>query len=169
VTLFLDMARADPPADPSEVNPPRLWTVEEANARIPELEELLPRLRAWTVRMTEVHSELHRLQEFWGKEIDAPDHADHERKNQLDSEWANLTQRLEEAVSSLQREAIELRDVESGLLDFYGYVGGEVVFLCWLRGEPEVGHYHTLTSGFRARRPLPSAHHAAPTRPGGPI
>jgi hypothetical protein len=166
VTLFLDMARVDPPADPSEVNPPRLWTVEEANARVPELEELLPRLRAWTVRMAEVHAELHRLQEFWGKEIDAPDHADHERKNQLDSEWANLTQRLEEAVSSLQREAIELRDVDSGLVDFYGYVGGEVVFLCWLRGEPEVGHYHTLTSGFRNRRPLPSARHVASTGPG---
>jgi len=160
------MARVDPPADPSEVNPPRLWTVEEANARVPELEELLPRLRAWTVRMAEVHAELHRLQEFWGKEIDAPDHADHERKNQLDSEWANLTQRLEEAVSSLQREAIELRDVDSGLVDFYGYVGGEVVFLCWLRGEPEVGHYHTLTSGFRNRRPLPSARHVASTGPG---
>ena len=160
------MARVDPPADPSEVNPPRLWTVEEANARVPELEELLPRLRAWTVRMAEVHAELHRLQEFWGKEIDAPDHADHERKNQLDSEWANLTQRLEEAVSSLQREAIELRDVDSGLVDFYGYVSGEVVFLCWLRGEPEVGHYHTLTSGFRNRRPLPSARHVASTGPG---
>jgi hypothetical protein len=162
------MTREPPSTDPSEVNPPRLWTVEEANARIPELEELLPRLRAWTVRLTEVHGELRRLGEFWGKEVDAPDHADHERKTQLDAEWANLTQRLEEAVGSLQREAIELRDVDSGLLDFYGYVGGEVVFLCWLRGEPEVAHYHTLTSGFRSRRPLPSARTAAPTRPGGP-
>ncbi|HXQ48714.1 MAG TPA: DUF2203 domain-containing protein, partial [Thermoplasmata archaeon] len=142
------MARVEPPFDPADVNPARLWTVEEANARVPELEELLPRLRAWTVRLGEVHAELHRLQEFWGKEVDAPDQADHERKTQLDSEWANLTQRLEEAVGSFHREAIELRDVESGLVDFYGYVGGEVVFLCWLRGEPEVGHYHSLTGGF---------------------
>lgn len=162
------MARAGPPPDPFDVNPPRLWTIEEANARVPELEELLPRLRSWTVRLGEVHTELHRLQEFWGKEVDAPDHADHDRKNQLDSEWANLTQRLEEAVGSLHREAIELRDVDSGLIDFYGYVGGEVVFLCWLRGEPEVGHYHTLTGGFRTRRPLPAARHAAATGLGGP-
>ena len=161
------MAHADIPSDTSEVNPPRLWTVEEANARVPELEELLPRLRAWTVRLGEVHTEPRRLQEFWGKEVDAPDHADHERKNQLDSEWGNLTQRLEEAVGSLHREAIELRDVDSGLVDFYGYVGGEVVFLCWLRGEPEVGHYHTLTGGFRSRRPLPAAHPATATGPRG--
>jgi len=161
------MARVEPPFDPADVNPARLWTVEEANARVPELEELLPRLRAWTVRLGEVHAELHRLQEFWGKEVDAPDQADHERKTQLDSEWANLTQRLEEAVGSFHREAIELRDVESGLVDFYGYVGGEVVFLCWLRGEPEVGHYHSLTGGFRTRRPLPAVRHAAATGPGG--
>ncbi|MCI4364854.1 MAG: DUF2203 domain-containing protein [Thermoplasmata archaeon] len=160
------MARTDPPPDPSEVDPPRLWTVEEANARIGDLEELLPRLRAWTVRLGEVQAELRRLSEFWGKEIDAPDQADHERKSQLDSEWANLTQRLEEAVDSLRREAIELKDVDSGLVDFYGYIGGEVVYLCWLRGEPEVGHFHTLTGGFRARRPLPTARRAAPTRAG---
>jgi hypothetical protein len=161
------MVRAGSPPDPTEVSPSRLWTVEEANARVPELEELLPRLRAWTVRLGEVHTELRRLQEFWGKEVDAPDHADHERKAQLDAEWANLTQRLEEAVGSFQREAIELRDVDSGLVDFYGYVGGEVVFLCWLRGEPEVAHYHTLTGGFRSRRPLPAARPAAATRSGG--
>jgi hypothetical protein len=161
------MTRSEPPSDPSEVNPPRLWTVEEANARIPELEELLPRLRAWTIRLGEVHAELKRLQEFWGKELDAPDHADHDRKNQLDAEWANLTQRLEESVESLQREAIELKDLDTGLVDFYAYVGGEVVYLCWLRGEPEVAHYHTLAGGFRARRPLPSVRRATATGPGG--
>jgi hypothetical protein len=163
------MARGGPPTDPSEVNPSRLWTVEEANARIGPLEELLPRLRAWKVRLDEVHAELHRLKEFWGKEIDAPDQADHERKSQLDAEWANLSQRLGEAVDSLQREAIELKDVDSGLVDFYGYIGGEVVYLCWLRGEPEIGHYHTLTGGFRTRRPLPTARRAAPTGAGGSI
>jgi hypothetical protein len=110
---------------------------------------------------------LKRLQEFWGKELDAPDHADHDRKNQLDAEWANLTQRLEESVESLQREAIELKDLDTGLVDFYGYVGGEVVYLCWLRGEPEVAHYHTLAGGFRARRPLPSVRRATATGPGG--
>jgi hypothetical protein len=156
------------PPDPSEVSPPRLWTVEEANARLGELEETLPRLRAWTVRLQEVLTELHRLQLFWGKEVDATDHADHERKNQLDAERAHLTRRLGEAVDSLHREAIEVRDIEAGLVDFFGYLHGEIVFLCWLRGEPEVGHYHTLTGGFRARRPLPSARRATPAGPGGP-
>ncbi len=161
------MTHDEAPSDPSEVNPPRLWTVAEANARIAELDELLPRLRAWAARLGEVHGELKRLQEFWGREIDAPDHADHERKAQLDAEWSHLTQRLEEAVGALHREGIELRDVDSGLVDFYGYIGGEVVYLCWLRGEPEVGHFHTLTGGFRSRRPLPTARRVSTPGPGG--
>jgi hypothetical protein len=162
------MARVDPPADPTEVNAPRLWTVEEANARLPALDELLPRLRAWTVRMGEVHAERLRLQEFWGRELDAVDQVDHERKMQLEVEWTNLTHRLEEAIGALHREGIEVRNVDTGLVDFYGTVDDELVFLCWLRGEPEIGHYHGLTAGYRGRRPLPSARPAAPARTGGP-
>jgi hypothetical protein len=147
------MSRSPPSrSDPSE--PPRLWTAVEANRRLADLEVLLPRLRTWAVRLGEVHAELHRLTAFWGAEVDAPDHADHERKVQLDAEWAHLTRRLEQAVDSLAGEGIQVKDLETGLVDFYGRVDGEVVFLCWLRGETEVGHYHTLEGGFRSRRPL---------------
>ncbi len=52
------------------VGPPRLWTVAEANSRLPELEELLPRLRGWVGRLAEVQEERERLSEFWGSEAD---------------------------------------------------------------------------------------------------
>jgi hypothetical protein len=150
------MPRPSGPTDRDAPHPTRIWTVREANARLPELQELIPRLRAWALRLSEVHAEVHRLSEFWGSEIDAADHADHERKAQLDAEWKHLTNRLEEAVSSLQRDGIEVKDLESGLVDFYGMVDREVVFLCWRHGETEVASYHTLTGGFRSRRPLPA-------------
>jgi hypothetical protein len=157
------MARSPTPS-PDVAAPARLWTAREANARIVDLEELLPRLRGWGQRLGEVHAEVHRLSEFWGAEIDAPDHADHERKAQLDAEWKNLTQRLEEAVSSLQRDGIEVKDLETGLVDFYGLVDGELVFLCWRHGEGEVGFFHTLTGGFASRQPLPHERRPAVSR-----
>jgi len=135
-------------------DPARLWTSAEANGRIGELEELLPRLKAWVVRLREVHEETHRLSEFWGKDVDAPDHADHALKQRLDAEWQNLTHRLEEAVAGLRKEGIEVKDLESGLVDFYALHDGEVVFLCWQRGEAAVAFYHTLTGGYRSRRPI---------------
>jgi hypothetical protein len=145
--------------------PPRLWTPAEADGRIAGLEELLPRLRGWVVRLREVHEESHRLSEFWGKEIDAPDHADHPLKQRLDAEWQNLTRRLEEAVTGLRSEGIEVKDLQSGLVDFYGLENGELVFLCWQRGEPHVAFFHPLSGGFATRRPIAeTARRAAPGR-----
>ena len=135
-------------------SPPRLWTAAQATERIPSLEDLLPRLRGWVVRLREVHAQQERLSGFWGAEVDAPDLPDHDLKLRLDAEWENLTRRLEEAVAGLRAEGIELKDLEHGLVDFYGLERGELVFLCWQLGEPRVAHFHPLTGGFRTRRPL---------------
>ena len=151
------MDRGSRPKDAERADPPRLWKVAEANARIDELSELLPRLRGWVVRLGQVHDQRKHLGDFWGRELEAADHPDHELKGHLDAEWQNLTRHLDEAVGSLRREGIELKDLESGLVDFYGLVDGELVFLCWQRGESSVRYYHPVTGGYRDRRPLPEA------------
>jgi hypothetical protein len=156
------MARAPAAPEPDLPQPSRLWTAAEANRRLPQLEELLPRLKTWALRLAEVHAEIARLTAFWGPEVDAPDHVDHERKSQLDLEEHHLHQRLEEAVAALRRDGIEVKDLEHGLVDFYGLVGGELVFLCWQAPETDVAFFHPLDSGFRGRRPLPAHLRAAP-------
>lgn len=164
------MERSERPRDATPpVEPPRLWTVEEANARLPELEELLPRLRGWVSRLAEVHEQRERLSEFWGSEADAEDQPDHELKARLDSEWRHLTRRLEEAVGALRAEGIEVKDLASGLVDFYGMEDGELVFLCWQRGEPTVGFCHSLSGGFRTRRPIAGSNRATSPRTHGSL
>jgi hypothetical protein len=150
------------PRNSGRVDPPRIWSVREANARVADLAELLPRLKGWVARLGEVHEEQERLRSFWGREVDAGDHPDHEHKDRLDAEWQNLTQRLEEALGSLRREGIEVKSLEEGLVDFYGLVDNEIVFLCWQRGEPEVAFFHAVGGGYRDRRPLPPSAEAAP-------
>jgi hypothetical protein len=160
------MARSDRPRDDAPpVAPPRLWTASEANQRIPELEELLPRLRGWAGRLAEVHEERERLASFWGSEADAEDQPDHELKSRLDAEWKHLSHRLDEAIGSLRSEGIEVKDLASGLVDFYAMVDGELVFLCWQRGEASIEYCHTLTGGFRSRRPIRSASSGPSARP----
>jgi hypothetical protein len=161
--------RAMPTSRADRAGPPRLWTAEEANRRLADLGELLPRLRGWVVRLAEVHSELKRLADFWGADVDAEDHVDHDLKARLDAEWRHLSRRLEEAVSGLREEGIEVKELEHGTVDFYGRVGGEVVFLCWQRGETEVGHFHPVAGSFRDRQPLPDAARSPPpARPRDP-
>lgn len=148
------MAEPKGPGRGRRAAPARLWTVDEANGRLEHLRELLPQLKSWVVRLGKVHDELDRLNRFWGREIDASDNPDRELKIRLDDEWKRLGQRLETEMLQLQSEGIELKDLESGLVDFYSRRDGEVVFLCWQRGETEVGHWHALEGSFRTRRPI---------------
>ena len=155
------MAKSSDEEESPLPQPGRIWTVEEANARIGDLSELLPQIRAWVVRLRKVHDELQRLSTFWGKELESGDNPDRELKGRLDDEWHGLTKKLEDAISSLQEEGIEVKDLETGLVDFYGLENGEIVFLCWKRGEDEVGFYHALNGGYQNRRPIRDRSHRA--------
>jgi len=154
--------------DPS-AGPPRLWTVPEANARLPGLQELLPRLRGWAGRLVQVQEEQERLSAFWGTETGAKDQPDHDLTDRLDAESKRLTHGIEEAVEALRAEGIEVKDLGTGLVDFYSMEGGELVLLCWQRGEPEVAYYHPLTGGYRSRRPISELNRAAPARASRPL
>ena len=147
--------------------PPRLWTVGEANARLPALRELLPRLRSWATRLVEVQAELARLAKFWGEELASRDHPDHGLSERLEAEARNLARRLDEAVGALRAEGIEIKHLDTGLVDLFGLVDGELVYLCWRSDEPEVAFYHPLTGGFAGRRPLPSGARSVSSSPRG--
>jgi hypothetical protein len=136
--------------------PARFWTVAEANRRLDGLRELLPRVRAWAVRLRAIAEERDRLATFWGPELRASDHPDRGLLDRLDTESTTLQGQLDHEVAGLQAEGIEVKDLDSGLVDFYAVLDQEVVFLCWRRGEPDVGYFHRLDGGFRTRRPIVS-------------
>jgi hypothetical protein len=54
----------------------------------------------------------------------------------------------------LEELDVVVRDLERGLIDFPSLLGGNEVYLCWLVGEPSVGHWHAVEAGFGGRRPL---------------
>ena len=45
--------------------------------------------------------------------------------------------------------------MQLGLIDFPAELDGEIVYLCWQFGEPEVAFWHRIEDGFAGRRPLP--------------
>jgi hypothetical protein len=47
-----------------------------------------------------------------------------------------------------------LKDLDTGLVDFYSLRGSEIVFLCWKEGEAEIKHWHSLKGGFSTRKPI---------------
>ena len=65
-----------------------------------------------------------------------------------------LAARLGEGVARLHRQGVLVKDLDRGLLDFYALQGDRLVFLCWVLGESEVTHWHTLSGGFAGRQPI---------------
>lgn len=68
--------------------------------------------------------------------------------------WSRTMARVAELLERLEGWNIELRDVETGLVDFPSRIGDEDVWLCWRLGEPSVAFWHYTNEGFAARKPL---------------
>jgi len=67
-------------------------------------------------------------------------------------EFAKLARELQEVVDGLTLIGVQLKDVDTGLLDFPSQREGEDVLLCWRVGEPAVEWYHGLEDGYAGRR-----------------
>jgi hypothetical protein len=48
----------------------------------------------------------------------------------------------------------QVKDIDTGLLDFPSLRDGEVVLLCWHVGEEDIRYWHGLEDGFAGRQPL---------------
>jgi hypothetical protein len=69
-------------------------------------------------------------------------------------EFAAVAAELEACVEELALLGVQVKDAETGLLDFPARREGEDVLLCWRLGEDEVAWWHGLEEGFAGRRPI---------------
>ena len=119
----------------------RVYTVEEANAELPEL-----RVRLGLIR--EARQTVLRAAERIRGRV-AVDGGGHEGKDYWEAS-ATLKAELE----WLAERDILLRDAEVGLVDFPGEREGRRVYLCWRLGEDRVAYWHGVDSGFASRKPI---------------
>lgn len=68
--------------------------------------------------------------------------------------WSRTMARVAELLDRLAEWEVELRDVQTGLIDFPSRMADEEVWLCWRLGEPSVSYWHRRDEGFANRRPL---------------
>jgi hypothetical protein len=61
---------------------------------------------------------------------------------------------LGEELARVKEMGGEVKDMDTGLVDFPGKRGEEEILLCWRLGEHRLGYWHTLEAGFAGRRPI---------------
>jgi hypothetical protein len=61
---------------------------------------------------------------------------------------------LQNYVDELHEVGCELKDYQTGLVDFLGRHRGHDICLCWKLGEDHIAYWHEIQSGFAGRQPV---------------
>lgn len=134
---------------------PKVFTVREANALLPKIEEVFSALEGIRNRLRHLKGKTDVLEMLWGDEVQSDSNPDRREYLHYLSEIEKVKANYEETTKRLADNEVLLKSVEAGLVDFYGVIDGRLVFLCWKRGEKSVEYYHHLEEGFAGRRPIP--------------
>ena len=70
------------------------------------------------------------------------------------AEIDKFVQQAKDAVAEIDAIGVQVKDLDTGLLDFPYIINGEIVLLCWKMGETRIDFWHTVDAGFRGRQPL---------------
>ena len=137
----------------------RFYTLDAANALVPDLAVVTGRLREQRDELVGVR-DAYREREgvILGEVIDELPEGD---DAEADPELRRLRLRMRGIVDQMQADVawlderdIVLRDIGTALVDFPALVAGRQVWLCWRGGEPAIGFWHNVDEGFAGRRPL---------------
>jgi hypothetical protein len=156
---------------------PSFYDIDRANARIPELRETLLGLRELRGEVIALRDRIVELNAPWaivaggsnaGPTPAGPTPASTPASTpagatraEVEEETRMLRLRLQGMVDQMQAAAaridgwgIQLRQIETGLVDFPALVSGRPVWLCWRLGEGEVAWWHEVSEGFEGHRRL---------------
>lgn len=130
----------------------KTFTLDEAQSLLPLLDSLLKRAIEGKRAAEEIESRIadlgRRIYLAGGMRVDVA-----EAGKERDEMQTHLT-RVRESIAEIDAIGVQVKDVETGLLDFPCRVDDQVVLLCWRMGETAIEHWHTIEDGFKGRRPV---------------
>jgi hypothetical protein len=129
---------------PSQVEM-RLFTLEEANALLPEVRRLFQRIDEATAVLQKLEPEVKRASERA---------AEGGGGTVYGIQYADALTRFLMSIQEILGHGIEIKDFEQGLCDFPHERDGKIVYLCWQRGEERIEWWHDVDTGFAGRQPL---------------
>jgi hypothetical protein len=130
----------------------KTFTLEEAQALLPVLESLLKRAMESKQAAQGVESGLtelaRRIYFMGGMKVDTARIA--EQRAEMEAHM----QRARETVTEIDAIGVQVKDINTGLLDFPCRIDDEIVLLCWRVGESSIEYWHTAEDGVKGRQPL---------------
>jgi hypothetical protein len=123
----------------------KLFTVQEANALLPEL---TPKL----IRIQQLYDRLSLLRESAKTAAAASEFGGGMEGGTF---YVKTLYEIGKLTTALHESGIQLKDYERGLIDFPSMKDDRIVLLCWQLGEGDsVEWWHEIDAGFAGRQPL---------------
>jgi hypothetical protein len=130
----------------------RTFTLNEAQTMLPVLEALIRRAIASNAKAVTVEEEMqqlnHRIFLSGGMHINVEQAARRRGEREI------AIREAKDTLAEIDAIGVQVKDLNTGLLDFPCKIDGEIVLLCWKLGEKEITHWHTVEAGFSGRQPL---------------
>lgn len=140
----------------------KYFTLDEAEGLLPVLETLLKRVIAAKRGVEEFEATLQELNRrilmSGGMFLDV------ERVREQRAAYEAYVQEAKDSLAEIDAMGVQVKDIDTGLLDFPCLIEGQTVLLCWKMGESRIGFWHTLDAGFRGRQPLDARFEKQPER-----
>jgi hypothetical protein len=126
---------------------PTRYTIEQANALIPQVRAVILQLAVQQRRLDDAQGALLRHLEGNGDPRSAAE------VDRLEGASAEITEEMRTLVRVLEGMGVQPRDVQMGLVDFPGERDGRAVWLCWRLADPSVAFWHGTDEGYASRKP----------------
>jgi hypothetical protein len=122
----------------------RYFTVEEANALLPSLRPVVAKVLEARQRIIEAQPDL------WPVLEKAVGNGGSKKAGEVLADF----EKIQNGVQAIEAMGLQIKDINTGLIDFLSERDGREVYLCWRFDEPRVAHWHDLDTGFAGRQPL---------------
>ena len=130
----------------------KTFTIDEAQSLLPLLEALLKRAIDGKQAAEKIESNLselaRRIYLSGGMKVDPASVI--KQRGELEAQM----KQVRETISEIDEIGVQVKDIDSGLLDFPCRLDDQVVLLCWRMGETSIEHWHTMEAGFNGRQPV---------------
>jgi hypothetical protein len=130
----------------------RTFTLSEAQTLLPVLESLLRRAIAANAKAVTLEDEMQQLNQriflSGGMNVDVPHVARRRGERHI------AIREAKDTLNEIDSIGVQVKDLDTGLLDFPCMMDGEVVLLCWRLGEKSIDYWHTVEAGFAGRQLL---------------
>ena len=126
--------------------PVKIFTLDEANALVPELIRIFDKITATRVKIGLIRESL----DYSGQA--RPDFAEAPQKLMI--KMNAMTEELKRHVNEVQAHGCVVKDLENYLVDFHSVIDSRPAFLCWRYGEEKIRYWHDQEAGYKGRIPL---------------